>query len=207
MLCVALGITATGGSVTYSDVPRDHWGYSYICVAVAKGWATGEGGKFRPDQPITRPRPPRSPTSPWAAPGDGFAADRNEQKFHRRAQQPLGLPPCGRGRRAQGGHQRGHRHRHHHRQRGAGAHRPGYQLRHPHRPEHRGRGHGAVHRQQRLGAGAHRQRRHRVCEQHLHHGTYQLQPWAQHRPQREPVRRGQRPGHRHRRPAAAGIPR
>ena len=81
MLCVALGITATGGSVTYSDVPRDHWGYSYICVAVAKGWATGEGGKFRPDQPITRAEATKITNIALGRTGDGFAADRNEQKF------------------------------------------------------------------------------------------------------------------------------
>lgn len=81
MLCVALGITATGGSVTYSDVPRDHWGYSYICVAVAKGWATGEGGMFRPDQPITRAEATKITNIALGRTGDGFAADRNEQKF------------------------------------------------------------------------------------------------------------------------------
>ena len=81
MLCVALGITATGGSVTYNDVPRDHWGYSYICVAVAKGWATGEGGKFRPDQPITRAEATKITNIALGRTGDGFAADRNEQKF------------------------------------------------------------------------------------------------------------------------------
>ena len=82
MLCVALGITATGGSVTYSDVPRDHWGYSYICVAVAKGWATGEGGMFRPDQPITRAEATKITNIALGRTGDGFAADRNEQKFY-----------------------------------------------------------------------------------------------------------------------------
>lgn len=81
MLCVALGITATGGSVTYNDVPRDHWGYSYICVAVAKGWATGEGGMFRPDQPITRAEATKITNIALGRTGDGFAADRNEQKF------------------------------------------------------------------------------------------------------------------------------
>ena len=82
MLCVALGITATGGSVTYNDVPRDHWGYSYICVAVAKGWATGEGGMFRPDQPITRAEATKITNIALGRTGDGFAADRNEQKFY-----------------------------------------------------------------------------------------------------------------------------
>lgn len=81
MLCICMGVTGTG-SVTYDDVSSDHWGYSYICAAVAKGWASGYGdGTFRPDQAMTRAEATKMVNVALGRTGDGFAADRNEQKF------------------------------------------------------------------------------------------------------------------------------
>jgi len=43
------------GEVTFSDVSSDHWAYSYIANAAARGWVNGyPDGTFRPDQNITR---------------------------------------------------------------------------------------------------------------------------------------------------------
>ena len=48
------GLEYRAGEV-FSDVPRDHWAYSYILSATAKGWLKGyKDGTFRPDQGITR---------------------------------------------------------------------------------------------------------------------------------------------------------
>lgn len=43
------------GSVSYSDVPADHWAYSSIASAAAQGWISGfADGTFHPDDAITR---------------------------------------------------------------------------------------------------------------------------------------------------------
>jgi hypothetical protein len=40
--------------VNYSDVPTKHWAYPYIVKVTQEGYMKGSGGKFRPDEPITR---------------------------------------------------------------------------------------------------------------------------------------------------------
>jgi uncharacterized repeat protein (TIGR02543 family) len=43
------------GKVKFSDVPTDHWAYTYIATAVRAGLIEGYGdGTFRPDEKITR---------------------------------------------------------------------------------------------------------------------------------------------------------
>ena len=45
----------TPAEIDFDDVPRSHWAYSDIAIAVGKGYAKGDpDGKFRPDDPITR---------------------------------------------------------------------------------------------------------------------------------------------------------
>ncbi len=39
---------------SYQDVPADHWAYGYIQKVTATGYMKGNGGLFRPDQPISR---------------------------------------------------------------------------------------------------------------------------------------------------------
>ena len=81
ILCVCMG-TTSGGSVTFNDVSSSHWGYRYICTAVANGWASGYGdGTFRPDNNMTRAEATKMVNVALGRTGDGFAADRNEQKF------------------------------------------------------------------------------------------------------------------------------
>ena len=81
ILCVCMG-TTSGGSVTFNDVSSGHWGYRYICTAVANGWANGYGdGTFRPDNNMTRAEATKMVNVALGRTGDGFAADRNEQKF------------------------------------------------------------------------------------------------------------------------------
>lgn len=39
---------------TFSDVPKDFWGYTYIEQAAEKGWVKGMGGgKFEPNGQVT----------------------------------------------------------------------------------------------------------------------------------------------------------
>jgi uncharacterized repeat protein (TIGR01451 family) len=40
--------------VHYSDVPENHWAYTYIAKVTQEGYMEGSDGKFRPDEPITR---------------------------------------------------------------------------------------------------------------------------------------------------------
>lgn len=45
----------TGGSKTFTDVPKDHWAYESIQRAAEAGWVSGyPDGSFKPDQPISR---------------------------------------------------------------------------------------------------------------------------------------------------------
>ena len=46
---------ATGGDVSFYDVPRDHWAYGNIATASTYGWVNGYGdGTFGPQGQITR---------------------------------------------------------------------------------------------------------------------------------------------------------
>lgn len=46
---------AASGSVSFTDVPVNHWAYGAISTAVSYGWIRGDGtGKFNPDAKITR---------------------------------------------------------------------------------------------------------------------------------------------------------
>ena len=45
----------TGGSKTFTDVPKDYWAYDSIQRAAEAGWVSGyPDGSFKPDQPISR---------------------------------------------------------------------------------------------------------------------------------------------------------
>ncbi|MBS4872117.1 MAG: S-layer homology domain-containing protein [Peptoniphilus sp. oral taxon 375] len=45
----------TGGSKTFTDVPKDHWAYESIQRAAEAGWVSGyPDGSFKPDQAISR---------------------------------------------------------------------------------------------------------------------------------------------------------
>lgn len=59
-LCLTLGLSLPAGAVsasgqpTFTDVPADHWAYSYVEQAVDKGWVAGIGnGLFGVDDPVT----------------------------------------------------------------------------------------------------------------------------------------------------------
>lgn len=43
-----------GSGHSYTDVTEAHWAYVYIEKATKAGWMQGDGGRFRPDAPITR---------------------------------------------------------------------------------------------------------------------------------------------------------
>lgn len=59
VLCLILGLSLTVGAVsnctpTFSDVPTNHWAYSYVERAADNGWVTGVGnGKFGVDNNVT----------------------------------------------------------------------------------------------------------------------------------------------------------
>lgn len=55
-LCLGLAAPAFAAyeNPSFSDVPKDFWGYTYIEEAAAKGWVTGMGGgKFEPNGKVT----------------------------------------------------------------------------------------------------------------------------------------------------------
>ncbi|MDQ1911790.1 S-layer homology domain-containing protein [Paenibacillus sp. GD4] len=47
-------LTGESTTVTYSDVTADHWAAEYIRKVTAAGYMTGNEGRFRPEQPISR---------------------------------------------------------------------------------------------------------------------------------------------------------
>lgn len=70
------------GEVSFTDVTDSHWAYEYIASAVAKGWLDGySDGSFRPDHNIKRCEAVKIVNEALGRKDDGFAADRNEQKF------------------------------------------------------------------------------------------------------------------------------
>lgn len=53
LVVLALG-TSSAGRASFTDVPSGHSLGSYIGTASARGWITGQDGRFYPDRPITR---------------------------------------------------------------------------------------------------------------------------------------------------------
>lgn len=67
---------------TFSDVPETHWAYKAIAAVQSKGWISGYGdGRFGPDDNITRSQVVVVLNSALERRGDGYAADRDKQKF------------------------------------------------------------------------------------------------------------------------------
>ena len=50
----ATGATKSADISTFTDVKKDEWYYDYMSKAVAMGAFAGDGGKLRPNSPITR---------------------------------------------------------------------------------------------------------------------------------------------------------
>lgn len=66
----------------FTDVPETHWAYGAIAAVQNKGWISGYGdGRFGPDDKITRSQVVVVLNSALERRGDGFAADRDKQKF------------------------------------------------------------------------------------------------------------------------------
>lgn len=54
MVSIIAGVFAANTGPTFSDVPTNHWAYSYVERAADNGWVNGVGnGKFGPDQQIS----------------------------------------------------------------------------------------------------------------------------------------------------------
>ena len=54
MVSIIAGVFATNSSPTFSDVPTNHWAYSYVERAADNGWVNGVGnGKFAPNGTLT----------------------------------------------------------------------------------------------------------------------------------------------------------
>ena len=54
MVSIIAGVVAASCHSTFSDVPTNHWAYSYVERAADNGWVNGVGnGKFGPDQQIS----------------------------------------------------------------------------------------------------------------------------------------------------------
>lgn len=70
------------GSASFSDVPETHWAYRYIAAATSAGWIHGVGdNKFEPERGIKRCEAVTVMNAALGRTGDGFAADRDVQKF------------------------------------------------------------------------------------------------------------------------------
>ena len=72
---------AEGGSEFY-DVPETHWAYKFISSATTAGWISGVGdGKFQPERALKRCEAVTAVNIALGRNGEGFAADRDTQKF------------------------------------------------------------------------------------------------------------------------------
>lgn len=66
----------------FPDVPTDHWAYSYIANALAKGWVSGyNDGTFRPSKAVTRAEVVKMLNGALGRRDAGFAADQGTQEF------------------------------------------------------------------------------------------------------------------------------
>lgn len=66
----------------FSDVPSTYWAAPFIAAATAQGWISGMGnGKFEPRRNITRAEATAVMNAALGRKNDGFAADRETQKF------------------------------------------------------------------------------------------------------------------------------
>ena len=54
VLCLGLSISAQATGATFTDVPANHWAYSYVERAAENGWVNGVGnGQFGPEKQIS----------------------------------------------------------------------------------------------------------------------------------------------------------
>ena len=54
LISIVAGIFASNGKPTFTDVPSNHWSYSYVEKAAENGWVSGIGnGKFGVDNQVT----------------------------------------------------------------------------------------------------------------------------------------------------------
>lgn len=71
-----------GGEADFDDVPDTFWGYSHIAKATSQGWISGVGNnRFEPNRGIKRSEAVAVMNAALERTGDGFAADREVQKF------------------------------------------------------------------------------------------------------------------------------
>lgn len=69
-------------TASFSDVPPTHWAYKAVGVAEARGWVCGfSDGTFRPNNSITRAQMTVIINVALERRGEGYAADRDVQKF------------------------------------------------------------------------------------------------------------------------------
>lgn len=70
------------GTASFSDVPETSWAYGYIAAATSQGWISGVGNNlFEPNRGIKRSEAVAVLNNALERTGDGFAADRDVQKF------------------------------------------------------------------------------------------------------------------------------
>ena len=74
--------TLVEGKAEFSDVPETHWAYRFIASATTSGWISGMGdGRFQPEKNLKRCEAVTAVNIALGRTGDGFAADRDTQKF------------------------------------------------------------------------------------------------------------------------------
>lgn len=74
--------TLKAGTANFVDVPETHWAYRNIAAATTAGWIGGMGdGRFEPNRGIKRCEAVKVMNVALGRTGDGYAADREVQKF------------------------------------------------------------------------------------------------------------------------------
>lgn len=70
------------GTASFSDVPETSWAYPFISSATSQGWISGVGNNtFEPNRGIKRSEAVAVMNAALERTGEGFAADRDVQKF------------------------------------------------------------------------------------------------------------------------------
>lgn len=71
-----------GGEAKFDDVSETSWAYGYIAAATSQGWISGVGNnRFEPNRGIKRSEAVAVMNAALGRTGEGFAADRDVQKF------------------------------------------------------------------------------------------------------------------------------
>lgn len=79
---VSACFSLNAGAADFTDVPSTHWAYPAVAAATNAGWINGlSNGEFQPERGIKRCEAVKVMNAALERTGEGFAADRDVQKF------------------------------------------------------------------------------------------------------------------------------